>query len=295
MDSEDDDYEYEEECDEDDDYLSEPFAIRGHKDSINCLALLPNGRFASASDDKTIKIWDLDTKSIVQTIETNEKDIKMLRVLPSGLLASVSKDCSIKIWNPSLDASHLVSSIGPIIGLYAYKMRIDVLSNGFLVCACWTSSESPAQSYSSVLVWDPLKDSLVKSIPGQYGCIIKALVVLANDQVAVGFPGGFIKIFDLIDETREPLIIHTEDDRGVDDLAQMGNGLLVSVRHNLSGNLSVIKVWNPRDGRLVLVKDFDQMFLPCRLAVSSDGRCLALIDSSSMHVWSLSVRPRCST
>lgn len=38
----------------------EPQVLTGHRRTVNCVASLPDGRIASASDDRTIKLWKLD-------------------------------------------------------------------------------------------------------------------------------------------------------------------------------------------------------------------------------------------
>lgn len=39
--------------------------LEGHEDSVSALAVLPDGRLASASHDRTVRVWDLYTGNMV--------------------------------------------------------------------------------------------------------------------------------------------------------------------------------------------------------------------------------------
>lgn len=65
--------------------------------SVVSLAVLPDGRLASGSFDKTIRIWDLVTGSS-EILEGHISPVKALAVLPDGRLASGPVDRTILIW-----------------------------------------------------------------------------------------------------------------------------------------------------------------------------------------------------
>jgi len=61
--------------------------------------LLNNGKFASCSDDKTIRIWNFD-KTIPEKVLRGHTDVVLnIIMLQSGLLRNASLDGTIKIWN----------------------------------------------------------------------------------------------------------------------------------------------------------------------------------------------------
>jgi WD40 repeat protein len=74
-----------------------------HSDKVNCLAISSNGQLISGSKDKTIKIWALDTKRLLHTIDAHSDEVKFVAISPNGqILTSVSTE-EIKIWNSSTD------------------------------------------------------------------------------------------------------------------------------------------------------------------------------------------------
>jgi WD40 repeat protein len=70
--------------------------IGTHQGKVNGIILLPNGHIASASDDKTIKIWDIYKLACIMVLEGA---VNCLAVISHEMFASGSSDRTIKIWN----------------------------------------------------------------------------------------------------------------------------------------------------------------------------------------------------
>jgi WD40 repeat protein len=67
------------------------------------VAFSPDGRLlASGSDDKTIKLWEVASGSLVRTLSGHTNDVRSVAFSPDGrLLASGSDDKTIKLWDIS--------------------------------------------------------------------------------------------------------------------------------------------------------------------------------------------------
>ena len=61
--------------------------------------MLDAGRLASASNDHTVKIWDIAEARCVATLEGHRDRVYALAVLDAGRLVSASHDRTVKIWD----------------------------------------------------------------------------------------------------------------------------------------------------------------------------------------------------
>ena len=80
--------------------------VAGHTGGINSLAFKPNSYLlASASDDKTIRLWDVrdrDTPRHVRTLRGHTGWVWSVAWSPDGrTLASASRDGTVRLWNPN--------------------------------------------------------------------------------------------------------------------------------------------------------------------------------------------------
>ena len=71
--------------------------FRGHRLSVTALAILPDGRLVSGSDDKTIKIWSLPSGEC-ETLENGTR-VSSLVVLPDERLAVGNMHSTINLWD----------------------------------------------------------------------------------------------------------------------------------------------------------------------------------------------------
>ena len=75
--------------------------LQGHTDSINAVTVMADGsRVISASSDKTLKVWDLETGQELQTLKGHTNLVRAVVVMPDGSRAiSASHDKTLKVWD----------------------------------------------------------------------------------------------------------------------------------------------------------------------------------------------------
>ena len=72
---------------------------KGHRDWVRSLIKLDENTIVSASDDNTIKIWNLKEKKVLATLEGHTGGVNSLIKLDENTIVSASDDNTIKIWN----------------------------------------------------------------------------------------------------------------------------------------------------------------------------------------------------
>ena len=73
--------------------------LEGHTDGISYVRFEQPNRLISASDDRTIRVWDTATGKLLQTASGHESLVNAFAISPDGQwLISVSSDNHIKLW-----------------------------------------------------------------------------------------------------------------------------------------------------------------------------------------------------
>lgn len=76
-------------------------SLTGHKENINAIVITPDEtRAISASDDGTLKVWNLDSRTELFTLSGHKGRIISVVLLPDGKrVISASADATLKIWS----------------------------------------------------------------------------------------------------------------------------------------------------------------------------------------------------
>ncbi|ORY55320.1 WD40-repeat-containing domain protein [Leucosporidium creatinivorum] len=135
--------------------------FKGHQGPVRALAKVlpddPDGNlFASASNDETIRIWNLDG-DVLTSLEGHSSFIYALISIPTasgGGLASSGEDGIIKIWNDE-DGEEDQEILVPALSVWT----LTSLANGDLACGCsdnlvWVFTRDEARAADAVTTAD---------------------------------------------------------------------------------------------------------------------------------------------
>jgi WD40 repeat protein len=205
---------------------AEIFRLEGHTGEVNALAVLPDGRLASGSNDKTIRLWDLKTAAETARFTGHTDGVSALVMLPDDQLASGSGDRTVRLWDPKTGAetARLVGHMGRVNAL-------AVLPDGQLASGSYDDT---------VRLWDPKIGAETALLEGLWPGVT-ALAVLPDGQLAWGLYNGTIELWD--PKTGfETARLEGHSDRVI-ALVVLPDGRLASGSRD-----QTIRLWDPKSG-----------------------------------------------
>ncbi|MEO0803827.1 MAG: hypothetical protein AAFY57_16340, partial [Cyanobacteria bacterium J06642_2] len=75
------------------------FQWQGHTDWVRGVALTEDGRAVSASDDSTLRVWDLDSGETLQTLTGHTGPVLGVALTEDGRAVSASDDSTLRVWD----------------------------------------------------------------------------------------------------------------------------------------------------------------------------------------------------
>jgi len=235
--------------------LQNEATLIGHTKAILSLKVFENDGstfLASSSVDRTIKLWNLHTNSLVSTLTGHSKAVFVLTTVKHEnmtCLVSGSFDNSIKVWSFHHE-SLLMTLTGHSASVY------DIAS--------YTSDNKTylvsGSRDKTIKVWDLCDCSLVETLQGHIGhvCSITTYLDMGTPYLASGSRDKTIKIWNLSTKTLVSTLQGHEF--GVHTLTTfLFNGMLCLAS---GSNDKTIKLWNLSSKRII-------SSMPVESAVSS--------------------------
>jgi WD40 repeat protein len=226
--------------------------LEGHTGSVNAVAVTPDGRFAvSASNDGTLKVWDIEKGETVRTLEGHTGSVSAVAVTPDGRFAvSALGDGMLKVWD--IEKRETVRTLEGHTGSVS---AVAVTPDGRFAVS--------ALGDGMLKVWDIEKRETVRTLEGHTGSV-SAVAVTPDGRFAVSALGdGMLKVWDIEKgETVRTLGGHTGS---VSAVAVTPDGrFAVSASDDRT-----LKVWDLQTGKVVAGFSGDGPLLTC--AISPEG------------------------
>ncbi|MEA5604515.1 serine/threonine-protein kinase [Nostoc sp. UHCC 0252] len=283
----------------------QPKPLKGHSSDVNSVAFSPDGTIlGSASDDKTIKLWNLASKEEIHTLEGHSNWIWAIAFSSdSKTLASGSADKTIKLWN--LETGKLIrtlegnadgvtslafSSDGKTLasGTASKDMKIKLwnLETGKLIRTLeGHTSGVPSVAFSpdgktlasgswdkTIKLWNLDTGKEIRTLQGNENSILSVAFAPDGVTLASGSRDKIIKLWNL-KTGKEIRTLRGHNDK-VNSVAfvpgRSQNDLTV-----VSGSSDkTIKLWNPSTGREIRTLETGSGYIYA-IAISPDGKTIA--------------------
>jgi pleiotropic regulator 1 len=161
--------------------------ISGHLGWVRCIAVDPSNEwFATGSNDRTIKIWDMASSVLKLTLTGHISNVMGLAISESRpYMFSVGEDKKAKCWD--LEVNKVVRHYhGHMSGIYCCALHptIDLFITG--------------SRDSSVRVWDVRTKTPVHVLTGHNHTVAAVLAQATEPQVISGSYDSTIRCWDLI-------------------------------------------------------------------------------------------------
>ena len=132
----------------------------GHNEGIRCLCRISNIILASGSYDMTIKIWNIEDRSIISTLSGYTEAVSALCNVSEGVFVSGSYDKSLIIWSKSTPESSIYSHRQTLRGHTSDIEEIIRLNNTEIISG---------EMYGDLRMWDIDQGLCIRHISRERG------------------------------------------------------------------------------------------------------------------------------
>jgi len=160
--------------------------LSGHSGGINAAAILPDGQRAlSASDDRTLKLWDLASGQALVTLSGHSNRVRAVAVSPDGQRAlSASEEGTLMLWDLATG-----QELATLFGHTRQVTEVAILPDGqraLSASADWT-----------LMLWDLATGQELATLSGHSGPVYAAAILPDGQRALSASSDKTLKLWDL--------------------------------------------------------------------------------------------------
>jgi WD40 repeat protein len=197
--------------------------FNGHTYDVTCVIVLHDGRLATASDDKTIKIWNTKTGNSDHTFNGHTDWFHCLIEFDQNRIISCDDDKTIKIWNVNkLQCEKTLLGHTSSVNCIAKLDQNRIISGGY---------------DKKLKIWNMNTFQCEYTIQSNHTKSIWCILVLNCNQIVTGSYDKTIQIYDL--KTKQCISTLNGHSHCVNCIIKWNENYILS-----SSNDCTIKLWN---------------------------------------------------
>jgi len=243
----------------------------GHEGVISGLALTPDARYAvSASEDCTIKVWDLQTGRDVRTLRSSMGKVSCVAIAPDGQqVISASEDGRLRVWD---------LSSGQIV-------RTMLVHTGKALAVAITPDGSRAVSgsnHGNIGVWNLRTGEEVCSLRGHSDGAVRAIAITPDGRWAIsGSTDRTLRVWDL--QTGQYVrTLHGHTRKVFAATVSVDGKYVISA----SGD-QTLRVWDIQTGQLVRVIAGHKEAVNAVACIPGSHLIVSAADDRTLKIWDM--------
>ena len=219
-------------------------------------------KLISCSNDKTIKIWDLETFECLKTLNGHSDRVKKIEKLPNNQILSCSSDHTIKLWDIDLG------------------LCLKTFNHDYIVCSLkiLTDKTFASGSWKKIKIWNIDDGRCIKTFNG-HACYVKDLLLIPNGSLVSCSQDKTIKLWNIEQGIcTKTLNGHTDM---VFCLFLLNNGNLVSGSAD-----KTIKIWDIESGTCITTLIGHNGWI-WSLQLKQSGELISGSEDKTIKMWNL--------
>ena len=243
--------------------------LRGHTNAINRIAWSPDGIYlASPSDDKIIRIWDVQSGTCVHTLHGHTGMVLSVAWSPDGqILASGAQDNTICLWDVT-NGQHLQT----LVGHSDYVRNVAWSPDGIYLAS--------ASDDQTIRLWSTRDGSHLQMLEEHTFWVLSVAWSPDGQRLASASQDATIRLWDAVSgKPLQTLRGHTD---GVNSVVWSPDGIYLAS----ASDDQTIRLWDATSGKTLQMLEGHSEAVNCAV-FSANGRWLASksTDDIPIRLW----------